>query len=69
MNLSPYYAHILDNVEKLPDSAPIPLPVAELLAGVCRRTIKRNYPLVQLSPNRQGVLLGHLRRKQETVTA
>jgi hypothetical protein len=66
--MSPYYKAILENIDRLPDTAKIPLPVAELIAGVSRRTIKRTFPLVRLSDHREGVLLGYLRRKQE-VTA
>ena len=69
MALEPFYQKILEQIDKLPDNAKIPLPVVELIEGVSRKTIKRNYPLVKLSEHREGVLLGHLRRRRETVTA
>jgi hypothetical protein len=64
--VTPYYKAILENIDRLPDTAKIPLPVAELIAGVSRRTIKRTFPLVRLSEKREGVLLGYLRRKEVT---
>jgi hypothetical protein len=64
--MTPYYKTILENIDRLPDTAKIPLPVAELIAGVSRRTIKRTFPLVRLSEKREGVLLGYLRRKEVT---
>jgi hypothetical protein len=64
--MSPYYQQILKHIDQLPDTAAIPLPVAELLEGVSRKTIKRTYPLVKLSAHREGVLLGYLRRKRES---
>jgi hypothetical protein len=69
MALSPYYKAILENIDRLPDTAKIPLPVAELIAGVSRRTIKRNYPLVKLSEHREGVPLGYLRYRSKEATA
>jgi len=67
--LSPHYQQILKNIPIMPDTAAIPVPVAALHEGVSRRTIKRAYPLVKLSEHRHGVLLAHLRRKREVVTA
>jgi hypothetical protein len=60
--MSPYYQQILKHIDQLPDTAAIPLPVAELLEGVSRKTIKRTYPLVKLSA--QGKARGA--RKQPT---
>jgi hypothetical protein len=67
--LSPHYQQILKNIPLLPDIAVIPVPVAALIEGVSRRTIKRTYPRVKLSEHREGVLLGYLRRKREVVAA
>jgi hypothetical protein len=69
MTLSPHYQQILEQLDKLPDTAAIPVPVAALHEGVSRRTIKRTYPLIKLSEHREGVLLGYLRRKRECATA
>lgn len=69
MALSPFYRQILEEIPNLPDTAVIPLPVAELLEGTCRKVIQQTYPLVQINERRKGVLLGYLRRKRETVTA
>jgi hypothetical protein len=69
MALSPQYQQIIEHLDKLPDTAVIPVPVAALHDGTSRRTIKRTYPLVKISEHREGVLLGYLRRKREVVTA
>jgi hypothetical protein len=61
MALSPHYQQILEHIDKLPDTAAIPVPVAALHEGVSRRTIKRSYPLIRISEHRDGVLLGYLR--------
>jgi hypothetical protein len=67
--LNPYYQRILDLIPKLPDEASIPLPVAELIAGVSRKTIIRSFNLVQLTKHRQGVKLGDLRRRGKPTAA
>jgi hypothetical protein len=69
MALSPLYQRILESIPLLPDTAHIPLPVAEVYEGCSRKTIERTYRMVQISACRKGVLLGDLRRKRETVTA
>ena len=67
--LSPLYLQILKNLPFLPDTAVIPVPVVSVHDGTSRRTVKRTYPLVKISEHREGVLLGYLRRRRETVTA
>jgi hypothetical protein len=58
---------ILANFDKLPDSAVVSTAVAALHDGVAERTVRRNYPLVQLTERRYGVLVGYLRhRKTDT---
>ena len=69
MALSPLYQRILESIPHLPDTAAIPLPVAEVHEGCSRKTIERTYRVVQISDHRKGVLLGDLRRKREIVTA
>jgi hypothetical protein len=69
MALSPQYQQIIEQLDKLPNTAVIPVPVAAIHDGTSRRTIKRTYPLVKISEHREGVLLGFLRRKREIVTA
>jgi hypothetical protein len=71
MALSPLYRQILEELPNLPDFAVIPLPVAEVIEGTCRKTIKQTYPpgaLVRINGRREGVMLGYLRRKREAVT-
>jgi hypothetical protein len=65
MSLSPHYQRILEQLDKLPNSATVPLPVAALHEGVSVKTIKRNYPLLNLTEHRQGVSLAYLRRRKE----
>jgi hypothetical protein len=38
--------------------------VAAVHEGVSVRTIKRNYPLINITDHRQAVLLGYLRNRQ-----
>jgi hypothetical protein len=63
-SLSPHYQRILDQLAALPDTAKVPLPVAAVHEGVSVRTIKRNYPLINITDHRQAVLLGYLRNRQ-----
>ena len=46
MVLSPHYQKFLEQLDVLPDTAAVPLPVAALHEGVSVKTIKRNYPRV-----------------------
>lgn len=55
---------ILRRIPSLPDSAVVPVPVAAKHDGVSTRTIRRNYPLIQLSPGRNGVSVGYLRNRK-----
>jgi len=65
----PLYQDILRNIDLLPDSARIPVPVASLVQGISRHEIRKRYPMVKIGKRREGVLLGHLRGKQEVTTA
>jgi hypothetical protein len=69
MALSKFYRAILEEVPHLPSSALIPIPVAAVIEGVSRKTIRRNYELEKISECRQGVRKKHLRGAGETVTA
>jgi hypothetical protein len=55
---------ILRQMPDLPDSAIIPIPVVAAHDCVSERTVRRNYPVIDLSPNRQGVPLGFLRTRE-----
>jgi len=63
MVLEPFHQKILEAIRsnQLPEWTPIPLSVAEMITGNSRRTIKRKYPLVDLSEGRKGVRLKHLK--------
>ena len=70
MALSKFYRAILEELPHLPPSALIPIPVAAVIEGVSRKTIRRNYELEQISECRQGVRKKNLRgAAAETVTA
>jgi hypothetical protein len=56
---------ILQRIPELPDTAVVPVPVAAKHDNVSERTVRRNYPLVKLSPNRSGVAVGYLRNRHE----
>ena len=55
----------LQRIPNLPDTAIVPVPVAAKHDNVSERTIRRNYPLIQLSPGRNGVSVGYLRNRKE----
>ena len=55
---------ILDRIPKMSDTAIVPVPVAARHDNVSERTIRRNYPLIQLSPGRNGVSVGYLRNRR-----
>jgi hypothetical protein len=56
-------AELLKNFPNLPDSAFVPTIVAARHDGVSPRTVRRTYPLVELSPGRKGVNVGWLRSR------
>jgi hypothetical protein len=55
---------ILKHLDEYPDSAVVPIKVAALHDGVAERTVRRNYPLIQLTERRHGVTVGYLRHRQ-----
>jgi hypothetical protein len=57
-------AAILRSFKDLPDSAFVPTSVAAKHDNVSPRTVRRTYPLVELSPNRKGVNVGWLRSRR-----
>jgi hypothetical protein len=59
---------ILKNLDSKPDSAFVPVEVAAEHDGVSSRTVRRTYPLVQLSPGRFGVSVGFLRHRGQKQT-
>jgi hypothetical protein len=69
MALSRFHRAILEEVPYLPPTAIVPLPVAAAVEGVSRKSIRRNYPLEQISRTRWGVRKKYLRGAGETVTA
>jgi hypothetical protein len=54
-------SEILRRFDELPDDAVVPTEVTAILHGVSKRTVRRTYPSVQLSPNRKGQRVGTLR--------
>jgi hypothetical protein len=56
---------ILGRIHKLPDTAIVPVPVAAEHDHVSIRTVRRRYPLVKLSPGRDGVRVGYLRNREQ----
>ena len=55
---------ILKNLDKLPDSAVVPVAVAAMHDSISENTVRRNYPLIRLSEGRQGVSVGYLRHRE-----
>jgi hypothetical protein len=54
---------ILARMSTLPDSAKVPIPVAAVHDNVSEKSVRRHYPLVQLTDRIQGVPVSYLRRK------
>jgi hypothetical protein len=54
---------ILRSIPSLPDTAVLPLHVVAAHDHVSSRTVRRNYPLTRISPNRYGVTVGFLRNR------
>jgi hypothetical protein len=59
----------LKEISNLPDSAVVEIPVAAQHDGVSVRTVRRSYPLVELSERRKGVRVGFLRHRQVETAA
>jgi hypothetical protein len=60
---------ILKRFADLPDSAVVPTAVAAMHDNVSERTVRRNYPLIQLSERRFGVTVGYLRHRKAQTAA
>jgi hypothetical protein len=60
-------ATVLKRIPHLPDTAIVPVAVAAEHDSVSARTVRRTYPLVQVSPGRKGVSVGYLRNRQKAV--
>jgi hypothetical protein len=58
---------ILKEFADLPDSAVVAVSVAAKHDGVSERTVRRNYPLIQLTERRFGVTVGYLRHRRKKV--
>jgi hypothetical protein len=56
---------ILKEIADLPDSAVVPVSVAAKHDHVSERTVRRRYPLVQLTERRYGVSVGYLRHRRK----
>jgi hypothetical protein len=69
LSLSAHHQKILELLPRLPDTAKVPIQVAAVHEGVSDRTIRRNYPLVEMGARLKGVSLGYLRRRISTATA
>jgi hypothetical protein len=59
----------LKNFNDLPDTAVVSIAVAALHDSVSPKTVRRNYPLVQLSTRRYGVRVGYLRHRGKAAAA
>jgi hypothetical protein len=57
---------ILQQIPNYPDTAVVPVAVAAAHDHVSERTVRRNYPLKQLSERRHGVTVGYLRHRGQT---
>ena len=56
------FAKVMENFDRLPDAAVLPVEAVELIhPGVGARTIRDRYPTVQLTPRLKGVTVGALR--------
>jgi len=60
---------ILDSISSLPGTAVVPVGVAAAHDSVSVKTVRRRYPLVQLSPYRQGVTVEYLRSRRAAPAA
>jgi hypothetical protein len=60
-NVAKNIADILSRFDQLPDDAVVPSSVTAALHNVHPKTVRRNYPSVQLSPGRYGQRVGDLR--------
>jgi hypothetical protein len=67
MSLSKFYRALLEEFPHLPPTAVIPIPVAAVIEGCSRRTIRRNYELEKISECRWGVRKKNLRGAGESV--
>jgi hypothetical protein len=59
--MKPKHANLLENFDKLPDSAVVPTPVTAQLFGICEKTVRNRFPSVWISPGRMGQRVGYLR--------
>jgi hypothetical protein len=57
------FTKVLKRLDCLPDSAIIPISVVAEHDNVNPRTVRRNYPLVQITERIKGVRLGYLRHR------
>jgi hypothetical protein len=64
-----HYQQLLALLPSLPDTAIVPVPVVAVHEGTSRATVKRTFPLVQISPKRFGVRLGLLRARHAEAAA
>jgi hypothetical protein len=60
---------VLKRFPDLPDSAVVSTAVAAMHDNVSERTVRRNYPLIQLSERRYGVSVGYLRHREAQTSA
>jgi hypothetical protein len=63
------FSSVLAELDSLPDSALIPIPVVARHDHVSTKTIRRNYPLVKITERISGVRLGYLRHRGEKPAA
>jgi hypothetical protein len=56
---------VLKSIPGLPDTAVVPVAVAAKHDSVSDRTVRRTYPLIQVSPGRKGVSVRYLRTREK----
>jgi hypothetical protein len=60
--VTPHFLKILENLDRLPPSAVVPIPVVALYHGVSEKTVRRTYRLIAVSEGRMGVRRADLDR-------
>jgi hypothetical protein len=63
IELSPKEIQRLRMIDILPDTAIVSVKTVAVHDDVSERTVRDTYPLIQISPGRHGVPVGHLRNR------
>jgi hypothetical protein len=67
--MKPRHLDLLENFERLPLSATLPIPVAAAFLGLSEKTIRRYFPLTFVSDGRRGVRKSDLLKSRKEVAA